>query len=196
CEQVAAQRFAGALLVVRPTFIVGPYDHTARFPYWVARLARGGEVLAPGDPEAPMQTIDGRDLASFTVGLLESGADGTFHAVDPEPPASFADLLGAVADAVAPPGTTLTWVPSAWLLGQGVAEAALPLWTGSDDPEYALAMDPSAARAAGLRPRPVSETAVDTYAWLQSPEGQRLGRSAWLPPEREAALLEAWRGAR
>jgi 2'-hydroxyisoflavone reductase len=194
CEQVAAQRFAGALLVVRPTYVVGPYDHTGRFPYWVDRLARGGAVLCPGDPETPMQVIDARDLASFTVGLLEAGAEGTYHALAPEPPWSFADLLGEVRDAVAPAGTALTWVPSAWLVGQGVAPSALPLWTGSDTHEFALAMDPAAAMAAGLRPRPLAETARDTLAWLASPEARGLHRGAWLAAEREGALLSAWQG--
>ncbi|MCU0282995.1 MAG: NAD-dependent epimerase/dehydratase family protein [Candidatus Nanopelagicales bacterium] len=193
CEQVAAQRFAGALLVVRPTYIVGPHDHTARFPYWVARMARGGEVLCPGDPGAPMQVVDGRDLAVFTVGLLEAGSQGVYHALGPEPPWSFADLLAGIQRAVAPPGTTLTWVPSAWLAEQGVDPGALPLWTGSDEPEFALAMDPAAALAAGLRLRPVGQTAQDTLAWLDSPDGARLARRAWLPADREEALLNAWR---
>jgi 2'-hydroxyisoflavone reductase len=194
CEHVAAQRFAGALLVVRPTYIVGPHDHTARFPYWVDRLARGGAVLCPGDPDAPSQVVDGRDLAAFTVGLLEAGDDGVFHALGPPPPWSFADLLEALRAAVAPPGTALHWVPSAWLGEQGVDPSALPLWSGSDEHEHVLAMDPAAAIAAGLRQRPLAETALDTLAWLRSPEGAGLARQAWLPAEREAALLSAWQG--
>jgi hypothetical protein len=85
-------------------------------------------------------------------------------------------------------------VPSAWLAEQGVDPGALPLWTGSDEPEFALAMDPAAALAAGLRLRPVGQTAQDTLAWLDSPDGARLARRAWLPADREEALLSAWRG--
>ena len=192
CEHVAEQRHAGQLLVIRPTYVVGPYDPTARFPYWVDRLARGGTVLCPGSPEAPFQYIDARDLATFTVGLLETGDDGTFHAVQPSPPYSFAEMLEEVRAAVAPDGTRLEWVPSAWLAERGVTPEMLPLWTGADDPEFALAMDPARAVAAGLRARPVGETAADTLAWSSDPSSRWSARNSLLTAEREQALLSDW----
>ncbi len=192
CEHVAQRRYAGGLLVIRPTYIIGPRDPTARFAYWVDRLARGGQVLAPGDPEVPFQYIDARDLARFTVALLEAGDEGTFHVVDPEPPYSFADMLGAVGAAVAPPATELTWAPSAWLAQQGVTPAMLPLWTGDDRPEFVLAMDPARAISAGLRPRPLADSARDTLAWLSDPASQWDARGSLLRAEREAQLLSRW----
>ena len=138
CEHVAEQRHAGQLLVIRPTYIVGPHDPTARFPYWVDRLARGGTVLCPGSPDVPFQYIDARDLAAFTVGLLEAGDEGTFHAVQPSPPYSFAEMLEEVRAAVAPDGTRLEWVPSAWLAERGVT------------PDDAAAVD--GRRRPGVRP--------------------------------------------
>ena len=165
CEHVAEQRHAGGLLIIRPTYIVGPYDPTARFPYWVDRLARGGTVLCPGSPDAPFQYIDARDLAAFTVGLLGAGDEGAIHVVNPPAPYSFAEMLEMVRAAVAPAGTRLEWVPSAWLAERGVTPSMLPLWTGSDDPEYVLALDPARALAAGLRARPLGVTAMDTLAW-------------------------------
>lgn len=192
CEHVAEQRHAGALLVIRPTYIVGPHDPTARFPYWVDRLARGGTVLCPGSPDAPFQFIDARDLATFTVGLLEGGDEGTIHVVNPPAPYSFAEMLEMVRAAVAPAGTRLQWVPSAWLTERGVTPGMLPLWTGSDDPEYVLAMDPAQALAAGLRARPLPDTAVDTLAWCADPSSRWAARAALLTQEREVALLSEW----
>jgi 2'-hydroxyisoflavone reductase len=192
CEHVAAQRHSGQLLVIRPTYIVGPHDPTARFPYWVDRLARGGPVLCPGSPDVPFQYIDARDLAAFTVGLLEAGDEGTFHAVQPPPPYSFGEMLEEVREAVAPQGTSLEWVPSAWLAERGVAPAMLPLWTGADDPEFALAMDPARAVAAGLRARRLGATAADTLAWSSDPSSRWAARSALLGSERERALLSEW----
>lgn len=192
CEHVAGQQHAGELLVVRPTYVIGPHDPTARFPYWVDRLARGGAVLCPGNPDAPFQYIDARDLAAFTVGLLEAGDEGTFHAVQPAPPASFAEAIEAVLAALAPTGTRLVWVPSAWLAERGVTPAMLPLWTGSDDPEFALAMDPARAVAAGLQGRPLAETAADTLEWSSQPSSRWSARSAVLTAEREQALIREW----
>src|SRR5215470_14005787 len=59
-EKVVVETFGDRGLVVRPTYIVGPGDTTDRFPYWPVRLAQGGEVLAPGRRDDPMQIIDVR----------------------------------------------------------------------------------------------------------------------------------------
>jgi 2'-hydroxyisoflavone reductase len=194
CEHVAEQRHAGRLLVIRPTYILGPHDPTARFPYWVDRLARGGAVLCPGSPDVPFQYIDARDLAAFTVGLLESGDEGTFHTVLPAPPYSFAEMLEEVRAALAPAGTRLVWVPSAWLAERGVTPQVLPLWTGADDPEFALAMDPARAIAAGLRGRPLGDTATDTLEWSADPSSRWSARSELLTEQREQALIREWEG--
>ena len=143
CEQAAAARYGATLLVVRPTYVVGPHDYTWRFPYWVARIAAGGRVLCPGDPTAPMQVIDARDQATFMVDLLERGEGGTFHSVSPAPPYGFGDLLDAVAATVAPPGTTLEWVDSATLVEAGL------------DDDGAAAVGPLRRRLVGRCLRPV-----------------------------------------
>ena len=194
CEHVAERRYGGELLVIRPTYIVGPHDPTARFPYWVQRLARGGTVLCPGSPTAPFQYVDGRDLARFTLHLLEDGDVGAFHAVHPAAPYSFAEMLEEVRAAVSPEGTELRWVPSAWLAERGITPAMLPLWSGADEPEFALAMDPALAVQNGLRARPLGQTAADTLAWCQEPSTRWDARGALLSPEREAELLSEWAG--
>lgn len=192
CELVARQRYGRDLLVVRPTYVLGPHDPTARFPYWVHRLARGGRVLCPGSPDAPFQSVDARDLATFTLALLEERAAGTFHTVHPAAPYSFADMLDEVRAAVSPEGTQLEWVPSGWLVERGTTPAMLPMWTGADDPEFALAMDPALAQGRGLRVRPLGETAVDTLAWIQQASSAWDRRGGLLPAQQEADLLSEW----
>lgn len=193
CEQVAERRYAGQVLIIRPTYVIGPHDPTGRFPYWVTRMDRGGVVLCPGRPDSPMQYIDARDLAGFIVGLLESGDDGVFHAVHPDPPYSFGEMLEELRAELAPEGTRLEWVPNEWLAERGVTAEEFPMWTPSDDPEFALALDPGRARDAGLLARPLAESAVDTHAWLVDPSARFAGRGVGCSPRREADLLRQWR---
>lgn len=114
CEQAAEKTFSN-LLIVRPTYVVGPFDYTGRFTYWVERIARGGEVLAPGPQEAFFQLIDVRDLTGWVTKLLEQHVEGTFHVANPFPPVTFAQLLEDIARAVAPAGTRFTWVDRSFL---------------------------------------------------------------------------------
>jgi 2'-hydroxyisoflavone reductase len=193
CERAAVERFGPSTLVVRPTYVVGPDDYTWRFPWWVARLARGGEVLAPGPADAPSQVIDVRDMASWMVGLLEQKESGAFHAVSPAPPFSWGQLLETVRETVAPPGTVLTWVDEEFLLGQGLDDGSLPLWSGGDPDVLMMAADPAKAFGAGLRPRSLAETVRDTWAWTQRVEQPA---SPGITAEREAGLLAAWRESR
>ncbi|MFD8705411.1 NAD-dependent epimerase/dehydratase family protein [Kitasatospora sp. NPDC059648] len=183
CEREARESFGPDVLLVRPTYVIGPEDYTHRFDHWVQRLARGGEVLAPGRPDTPIQVVDARDLADWMLGLLTQGASGAFHAATP-PPFVMGDLLGAVAAAVAPPGTTLTWVDDDFLREAGVQDQALPLW--STDPRIRATgtADPSAALATGLKLRPVADSARDILPFDPLPQA--------LTPEREAELLTAW----
>ena len=71
------------LAIIRPTYVVGPRDMTARYPWWPLRAARGGPMLAPGPAEAPMQCIDARDMGAWTVRLAEGRVTGTFTAARP-----------------------------------------------------------------------------------------------------------------
>jgi nucleoside-diphosphate-sugar epimerase len=183
CEQ-AVQEGAASAAVVRPGLIVGPGDPTGRFAYWPQRLARGGEVLAPGKPDDGVQVIDVRDLATWLLDLAESRTTGTFDAVGQ--PVPFGDLLAGVAAGVGSPGPDLTWVDSDFLAAHDVepwaGDGSLPLWLPRPEYDGMLAHDPAPAVAAGLRLRPVSETAPGC---LDSPVTA-------LSAEREAEVLAAW----
>jgi nucleoside-diphosphate-sugar epimerase len=183
CEQ-AVQSVASSSVVVRPGLIVGPGDPTGRFAHWPQRLARGGEVLAPGQPDDVVQVIDVRDLATWLLDLASAGTDGVFDAVGS--PMPFADLLAGVAAGVGNASPDLTWVDSAFLESHGVqpwaGEGSVPLWLPRPDYDGMLAHDPAPAVAAGLRLRSVAETAPGC---LDSPVTA-------LTPEREAEVLAAW----
>lgn len=190
CERAAMARFGPGTLLVRPTYVVGPDDYTWRFPWWVQRLSRGGEVLAPGSPEDPAQVIDVRDMATWVVGLLHQEVSGAFHAASPPPPFTWRELLEAIASAVAPAGTTLTWVDEEFCLEAGLDDGSLPLWSGGDPAKLLMAADPAAAIATGLRPRPLGDTVRDTSQWAQvndQPDDAGLSRA------REAQILDSWR---
>jgi 2'-hydroxyisoflavone reductase len=190
CERAAVDRFGPSTVVVRPTYVVGPDDYTWRFPWWVDRMARGGEVLAPGPAGAPSQVIDVRDMTAWMVGLLDREESGAFHAASPPPPFSWGDLLAAVLDTVAPPGTTLTWVDGGFLLDAGLDDGAFPLWSAGDPDILMMAADPARALASGLSPRGLPETVRDTWAWTQ---GQEMPAGTGLDEGRERELLDLWR---
>jgi 2'-hydroxyisoflavone reductase len=190
CERVAAQRFGTSTLIVRPTYVVGPHDHLSRFTFWVERVARGGEILAPGPHDAAIQVIDARDMADWTIRLLGRPAGGVFHAVSPAPPFSLAELLEAMVAEIGPPGTTLTWVDPAFLGERGLDAERLPLWSAFDAERDLNAADPSAAFAAGLSPRPLRQTVRETYEdALRHPLPPPAER---LTAEQETRILGEW----
>ena len=189
CERAAVDRYGPDTVIVRPTYVVGPDDYTWRFPWWVTRIARGGEVLAPGPADDPAQVIDVRDMADWMVQLLEDAASGAFHPVSPAPPFSWGDELTAVRDAVAPAGTSLTWVDADFLLAEGVDGTTLPLWNADEPGVLYMAAGPGRAVATGLRPRPLADTIRDTLAWARSVEQPD---TAGLAADREAELLDRW----
>lgn len=169
CEKAAETAFPGRAAIVRPGYIVGPGDPSDRFTYWPVRMARGGEVLAPGSPGDPTEWIDVRDLAEWLVKLVEDGTSGTFNALGPNPPAKWGDVLAACV-AASKSGATLTWVPTDWLdkNGQG-GEDGFPIWvppTGDTAGFHTLSCE--RARKAGLTSRPIADTAAATLAWFPS----------------------------
>jgi 2'-hydroxyisoflavone reductase len=193
CERAALDAYgAAATTIIRPTYVIGPYDHSYRLTWWVERLARGGRVLAPGDPADPIQVIDARDLASWMVALLDRSVTGAYHAVSPEPPFGFGLLLDAIATEVAPAGTELTWADSEFLRAAGLDDAALPLWPGASLDDASLsAASPAAALAAGLAPRPLRQSVADIHAHeAASPTAVPAGTG--IDAAREADLLAGW----
>jgi 2'-hydroxyisoflavone reductase len=190
-EEAIAAALPGRVAIVRPGLIVGPHDPTGRFSYWPARIARGGEVLAPGRPERPVQWIDVRDLAAWCLDLAEQRHGGTFNAIGPN--LAMHALLDACRRASGS-DARFTWIDDATLLAADVAPwSGLPLWIPDSDAQFGgmLLADNTRAVAAGLRCRGAEETARDTLAWLQGdPAAPRAPPDA-LTATRESELLHA-----
>lgn len=198
CESAVEETLPGPVLKVRPGLIVGPHDSTDRFPYWPRRLARGGDVLAPGRPDAPVQFIDARDLADWILDMAERGATGVYNATGPKEPLTMGEFLARAARAVGS-DAHLVWIDDEFLLANEVAPySKMPLWI-PQTAEGFNAFDCGRAFAADLRCRPVEETVRDTFLWdaARGHAERRPRPGVPIPPPlsaaREAGLLEKWR---
>jgi len=198
CEEVVTSFFPGRALVVRPGLVVGPYDYTDRFTYWVrrVRLAGGGlsrELLVPGTPEQRVQFIDARDLAAWTLGATVAGVSGTFNATGPDYPLTFGAFLGTCRRTLNPEAE-LVWVGDDFLIERGLEAAELMPWrpaAAMPGWEGFYKLDISKALGSGLTFRPLEETIRDTSLWDEARGTEPL--KSGLTPEREAALLDEWR---
>jgi 2'-hydroxyisoflavone reductase len=199
CEQAVETTLPGRALIVRPGLIVGPHDYSDRFSYWPRRIARGGDVLAPGKANAPVQFIDVRDLAEWIVQMVEARRTGVYNATGPATPLTLGQTLQTCRDVLSS-DARLVWVDEAFLLEAGVQPwIELPLWVPDDGTTGGFhAIDCRKATAAGLRYRPLADTVVDTYHWdaTHQQENQAMQRTAQphsMRAEREAELLASWR---
>ena len=192
CEDEVLAIYGERALLLRPGLIVGPFDPTGRFTYWVQRVAHGGVVLAPPAPDYPVQFIDARDLAGWAIELLEAAARGAFNAVGPAAPLDCATFLEACRRALDAPAD-FAWPDGEFVARHGVAPwTQLPLYAGEES-RGLCQVSIARALAAGLRLRPVAETCRDTAQWAG---GLPLPDGVGLPASREAELLAAWQHER
>lgn len=189
CEQAVGND----AFICRAGLIAGPEDPTGRFAYWPTRLARGGEVLAPGSPDDPVQFIDVRDLAQWIVHAAETRMTGIYDGIGPVH--TRGELLSACASALGA-SCTFTWVDRAFLEAHDVRRwggpRSLPLWLPLPDFAGFMTRDTSPAREAGLTSRPIGVTARDTLDWLRAGNGPVVG----LTEDEETELLTAWHVAK
>lgn len=205
CEAEVVKAYPDHHTIVRPGWVAGPGDNNHLFTYWVMRVERGGDILAPGTPDDPFQTIDARDLGTWVISAIEQQRVGRFNAVGPV--MTFAEMLYGV-KAVTTTPSTFTWVDADFLRAEKVRPYfGMPLWTaprndyqdqggrgGLNGGVGAFTLDGSKARAAGLASRPLADLARDTLAWYRGafpnwPETGRPGPNA----AREQELLANWR---
>ncbi|EHN73470.1 reductase, partial [Streptomyces coelicoflavus ZG0656] len=188
-------------VLVRAGLILGPYENIGRLPWWLDRVARGGPVLAPGPRELPVQYIDVRDLADWTLGAVERELGGPYNLGLPRRGhTTMGGLLDACATVTG--GTAeLRWTDPGTVLAAGIEPwVQLPVWTppGSDLHDALHTADVSRALATGLTCRPVEDTVADTWTWLRSIGGTAPRRPdrppVGLDPETEAEVLAAGAG--
>ncbi|MBA3964127.1 MAG: NAD-dependent epimerase/dehydratase family protein [Chthoniobacterales bacterium] len=193
-EKEVEKWFPGKFLIIRPGLIVGPGDETDRFSYWPVRIDRGGEVLAPGDPGDPVQFIDARDLAEWTIRMAEQGATGVYNATGPATRLTISGMLEGIKSAL-DSKATFAWAPTKFLEEQKVAPwSDMPVWvppTGEDAGMGCINIQ--RALDHGLNFRPLAETARDTLAWFKAQPKERQEKlKAGLTSEREKEVLAAW----
>ena len=195
CEEEARKAFTGEkTCVVRPGLIVGPGDYSDRFTYWPVRIYKGGEVMAPGNPDDPVQFIDTRDLGEWYIRLVEGGVTGTFNGVGPRSPMSIAGMLYGIR-ATVDNEISFTWVDADFLEEREVQPwAHMTVWVPPVG-EFAGFSTSKIDRAleAGLTFRPLADTVVATMEyWETLPAEKHENPRAGCPADLEASTLAAW----
>jgi len=191
-EAEAEKWFPGKTLVIRPGYIVGPGDESDRFTYWPVRVERGGEVMAPGSPSDPMQFIDARDLAEWTIRMVEQGSVGAYNATGPKSRLSMERMLNEMKKTTNS-NARFTWINDEFLKEQKIIDD-FPIWTSTKGAEIGyLTTNVNKALKHGLTFRPLPDTIRATLEWFkkQTPERQSKIR-AGIKPEKEAEVLAAW----
>jgi 2'-hydroxyisoflavone reductase len=191
-EAEAEKWFPGKTLIIRPGYIIGPGDESDRFTYWPVRVERGGEVLAPGTPADPIQIIDARDLAEWTIRMVEQSTVGSFNAVGPKSKLSMGRMLDDIKKATNS-DARFTWVDDKFLTSEKIIDD-IPIWTSPHGTEIGYStMNINKAVSKGLTFRPLSDTTRATLDWFRKqPTSRQLKMRAGIKTEREAEVLAAW----
>jgi len=184
CDRIVRGIYGDACTVVRPTYVVGPGDHTDRFTYYVDRVHRGGDVLAPGLPDYEAQWVDARDLCPWIITLAENNTPGIFNAAGPASPVTRSGLMWGLRALTAEP------VNFFWPDQELLAELGIDMPMMSDD-RTSTHFENSASMAAGLSYRSLADTANDTLQWWQSQDAERRSNPRrWPSEEQEKAAIE------
>lgn len=200
CEIASREAYGETrLLVLRPHVVLGRYEYVGRLPWWLARMRRGGPVLAPA-PDRGIKPVDVRDLSRFLLDQVERNVVGVFNVAPRSDASSYGDMLRACVDATAPQAcrpAELMWADEDWLVEQGVTQwTELPLWRNAAAP---WGMEVNRAEAAGLRCRPMTDTVADTWSWLRAGgrpvEHERFAEHG-IAPEKETSIIERWQARR
>ena len=198
CDDVVRAVFDDRGIVVRPGLIVGPYDPTNRFTYWVDRFADPGDVAAPAPAEGHVQFVDARDLAEFMVKVLEDERSGIYDVTSPPATTTMERLVTTARDTLAS-DSKIVWMDDAFLVANGITGwMDLPVWVSTSQGMPGL-MNTNVDRALadGLTIRPLAETIRDTRAWsVTAAPADLMKAPAGITREHERELLEAWRAAK
>lgn len=196
CEQAAEKAMPGRATNIRPGYIVGPGDWSGRFNYWPVRIARGGEVLAPGSPSDPIQVIDVRDLAEWCIHCVEARVTGVYNAVGPREPLKWGEVLETCKRATGS-SATFTWADAAFLREHGRPGDYFPIWISPEAEGGSMAgfhrWSNRRAVEKGLKFRSLDDTVTALMAWYRELTPDRQKRFVGgITPERESELLEQW----
>jgi 2'-hydroxyisoflavone reductase len=196
CEDVVQKAYGKHAGIIRPTYIAGPGDFSDRFTYWPFRVAQGGEMLAPGTPDDPIQYIDVRDLADFVRVCAEKRVAGRYNLCTPPRWATMGKLLDA-SRRVTGANTTFKWASAEFLMAEKAAEPGMwasqeiPIWAPPSGQSLGHGLVASArAEAKGLEFRALETTIRETLEWQKTRPAEKQKLRSGLTPEREAELLK------
>jgi len=191
CEKAVLDVYPENHTILRPTYIIGPGDHTDRFIYYLDRPRQGGRYPVPAPPDLPVRHVDVRDLANFTIHCLEQRVAGIYNTVNEPGAGSFGDVTQqalALADTDADP----VWIGGEVLEKHGL-DWRFPMARNVHAEGPPPSMSPAAAMAKGFRNRPLAQSVRDTWDWwLAQPEERRANKRDPLPAELQAQYLAAW----
>ena len=191
CEMEIDAILPGRALHVRSGVMVGPYDYTGRFTYWIDRIARGGRVVCPDCPETPLRFIDARDLADWIIQSAEQKITGVFNTWG-NASFAFGEFLNACQVSDKDPAE-LVWITEQQLSDNEVQPwSDLPLWLPSEYKAYFNATDEKAIQR-GLTYRSIEETIQNTRSWLEEHKFESKD-SEGLSGERELQILSKFPG--
>jgi 2'-hydroxyisoflavone reductase len=157
-------------------------------------------MIVPGSPADPIQIIDVRDLSDWIVHCIEENITGVFNATGPGQELPMKGFVEGIRTGLKSE-CRFEWVPYDFLKAQKV-ESQFPLYAPPAGETAGFhRCDIRKALKAGLKFRPLSETAKATMEWYQAltPDLQsrlapqfatREGEPPWL--EQEKRVLEAW----
>jgi 2'-hydroxyisoflavone reductase len=185
CDRIVQAEFGARATIVRPNYIFGPGDDTYRFPYWVQRVARGGDVLGPPDPKIELQWVDVRDLCPWIVQLGERDQPGIYNASGPEIPVNWQQVLQSLSSLSDKP------VQFRWATPEVLKETEVRLPLVDPGPVFVSEhFDGMKAVGVGLHYRPLADTASATLAWWRAltPE-QQAEAKRWPTLEQEQKAL-------
>ena len=184
-------------LIVRPTYMMGPADKSDRFIYWPIRLSKGGKIMVPGKPKDPVQYIDVRDVAEWTISSIEEKRTGTFNVVGPKEGQTMPEFVRH-GQSVFDVKSTFVLVDDYEFLKENGVPYIVP-WIMPEGDNYGSALvDNQKALEAGLTFRTLEDSIKDTFQWWNSDALTNERRNEFEQKEgsiflQEKEILERWK---
>ena len=176
CEHSAYSNFGNECLIIRPSVIIGPGDHTERMSLWIHIVSTSHILLAPGDLSRTIQFVDVRDLAKFTIKLIMDSRSGAINVTGRK--YSFQDFIEILSGLC---GDTCKTHRLGWNQFKRCGLDNLPFCNNNKSEDY----QNNLARSWGFKERNLAESMYDIY---EHNKGSRISQKKY--HELEAKILK------